>query len=354
MLTPVGSLERLSCPTPANTAVLAPGSCFSLLLEEELFSRATHQPVAFIRCEEVELLHHEIHAVLVGVSWAHLKRAVALPHAPLGGERLDHRLRQRHQVGVRWFLLPQRVERSDLDHYPFVLRYLAEGINVGIADGTAGADAAQMVDDDRRIRVLRTHTVQFGEVRWVDEAAHSLVRLRPLREHRRVALRLQPFFSLGESRENAERADAFGGEFAHPLDRFGLRVDDGRADEHFGVELDHVQHVRVVEPVVAHLDEVDARDAGRLGVFEQVLRRERRRLHVVLFEAGREWVVSGVWSPDMDMRVYVIHRTLISSSHWLVTSRTGFACDSAIERSPGNPFEKWLETAYICPGRANH
>jgi amino acid transporter len=68
-------------------------------------------------------------------------------------------------------------------------------------------------------------------------------------------------------------------------------IDDGRADEPPGEELDHLEQVPIVKAVKAHLDEVDPADARRTADGEQLMGGERRRMHVGRLEARCQRVI---------------------------------------------------------------
>ena len=102
------------------------------------------------------------------------------------------------------------------------------------------------------------------------------------------------------------------------------RVDDRRADEPIGVELDHVEHVAVVELVVAHLDQVDPPDTGRPADRQQLLGRERLRLHVGDREARRQRVMGHVGRPDVRMGVDVGFHIIHSRDQCQRPARTTF------------------------------
>ena len=71
------------------------------------------------------------------------------------------------------------------------------------------------------------------------------------------------------------------------------------------MQLDHVEHVAVVEAVIAHLDQVHAADARGPALRQQLLGRERFRLHVGDRELGGQRVMRDVGRPDVRVGVDV-------------------------------------------------
>ena len=123
-----------------------------------------------------------------------LERAVALPHASPGAEGLDDAADQGSQVEIRRRLLAQGVEGADLDEDLAMLGQGTEGLDVGVADRPvgAGADPAQVVDDDGRLGESAAHPVDLGEAVGIDQARERLAGLGGRGEHRRVTRRLEP------------------------------------------------------------------------------------------------------------------------------------------------------------------
>ena len=85
--------------------------------------------------------------------------------------------------------------------------------------------------------------------------------------------------------------------------RVGGFIHSGHAGKHARVRPHRVQHVRVVESVVAHLDQHGPRDPGGPRVSEEFLRRKAGKRHLLLRVAGSQRVTPRIGRPDVDMGV---------------------------------------------------
>ena len=105
---------------------------------------------------------------------------------------------------------------------------------------------------------------------------------------------------------NPERPHAPGQKLFHRLAWIrAQRINDRRAHEPVGIELDHIKHVAIIEPIKDHLDQVDPAHSRRPALRQQLLGRERRRLHVRFRESRRERIMGDVGRPDVRVRVDV-------------------------------------------------
>jgi hypothetical protein len=82
-------------------------------------------------------------------------------------------------------------------------------------------------------------------------------------------------------------------------------IDDRGPHKSIRIELDHVEHIAIIELMVAHLDQVDSPDTGGPANCQKFFGCERRRLHVGHFEARCKRVVSNVGRPDVRVSVDV-------------------------------------------------
>ncbi len=265
------------------------------------------KPVSIVLRQKVEVIAHQGDAVAVAILHE-LERAVAFPHAALGAEGLHDAADQGGQVEIRRRFLAQCVEGTDLHRHLGMLGQGAQGVDVGVADRSVGtgADAAQVVDDHGCVGKLAAHAVDFGEAVDVDQARERLAGLGGGGEHRVVSGRREPALRrlLAVARLNSKRRDAERCQVAHGSARIGgQRVDDRSAHKTIGVQLDHVEHVAVVEAVIAHLDQVHPADARGPALGQQLLGRERFGLHVGDREVRRQRVVGDVRRPDVRVGV---------------------------------------------------
>jgi hypothetical protein len=102
----------------------------------------------------------------------------------------------------------------------------------------------------------------------------------------------------------AKSSHAASREFIHLC--FQLRrtgVNHGYSTKHFGLAADYIEHVRIIESVVPHLDKHDSEQAVAGRIPQQVLRQVRGARHIRGLKARRQRIFADVVRPQMDMGV---------------------------------------------------
>ena len=167
-----------------------------------------------------------------------------------------------------------------------------------------------MVDDDGGVGELGAALFQGGQRVRANERAEGQVLIGAGAKHALVPVSVQPGF-LRAVWGKAKTAHPLRGQLMHlGVGFFPCGIDDGDAGEDAFVVAHRLQHVGVVQAVVAHLDEDDAVHAAGASVGEEFLGGEGGGLHVFFFEAGGQGVCLGVVGPDVDVGVYVVHGDL--------------------------------------------
>ena len=160
--------------------------------EQEPFGGEAQDVGALVSREKVDAIGDQRNGIFVGMIHD-LKRAITFPHEPagaVGGQELaDHW----NHVRVRRLLGPEGVIGPNFDVGVFVVGQIAEGFDFGGVDGAAGADPAEVVDDDRGIGVKFGHSVDFSKAGWIDQAGDDLPGSGRFIKHQVETMWLEPF-----------------------------------------------------------------------------------------------------------------------------------------------------------------
>ena len=165
-----------------------------------------------------------------------------------------------------------------------------------------------MVDDHGRLGVFFAHPAHFRQGVHADQRTKSQVVFTCRGEHLAHRFRLEPAFRrlLEHGWLDAEGIAFPGRQPKHLAGRIGAqRVHNCRAGEGAGILGHHIQHVRIVRAVIAHLDQVHPPHPGALHVDEQILRRKGGRVHVFLLLPRGQWIAFGIRCPDVGMGIDV-------------------------------------------------
>src|SRR5690606_12102902 len=110
------------------------------------------------------------------------------------------------QLAVRGLFFSERIESRDLDAHLGMAREPGEPADVLIAYLAVHPDASEMIDDDRRFGIPRTHPVDLLEMARVDQTANRLTRLRRTAPHPSHAGCFEPLVgAVNEGRDAKSR-----------------------------------------------------------------------------------------------------------------------------------------------------
>ena len=241
--------------------------------------------------------------------------AVAFPHTALRAEGIHDAADEREEIEVGRLPGAEGLEWAELHQHALVpgKRRQCTHLRFG-KEAVLDFDAADVINNHRRLREAATHAVQLRDVVHAHQEAQREVVRGAGGKHPLVAGMVQPAWTVAEGRPSpatahAEGIDAAGGQRDHRLVRVGEphvahRRDHARADERLGVLGDEVHDVAVVQAVPGHLDEVHPHGADGATIARVVIGRERGEPEVGPVESWGERVAVGVGAPDVDVRVY--------------------------------------------------
>src|SRR5882762_1064866 len=185
-----------------------------------------------------------------------------------------------------------------------MLSHGAERANILFANGSIRSDARHVVDYDRSLWKFPALPVEGGKRIGTDQRAHGQPVLRAAIEHFGEPVAIEPILHRCLAWIDPKTAYSGLRQFPHFLVRLrSVPIDDRDTPKDTKRFSDYIQHVGIVESVVAHLNEHHAVHTVGLGVPQDVLRRKRARLHDLRLVSFRQRVRAEVIRPDVYVSV---------------------------------------------------